>query len=449
MKLTVIGGGGVRAVFLAKGVAARRKESGIDTLMLYDIDERRLATIVPLCRHAALAVDPLLEVRFTSDLDEAIDGAEAFITTVRVGGDHSRVLDESIAMKHKLLPQETTGIGGFCMAMRTIPVLRGYCERIRAVAPNAWIFNFANPAGLVTQAMTSAGFDRVVGICDTPSSTGLRIAQALSLPVEELRFQWVGLNHLSWIVEIARGGTSLLDGLLRDDLFLSRVPEIAIFDPGLIRMLGAIPNEYLYYFYYRERAIESILRSGTTRGAFIEANNDALFSELSRIDIEKDAARGLAIYRSFLTRRESSYMAIESSLGGQQEWAGEGAGYSKVVLDFLAAIGGEQEREMVLNVPNHGAVPFLEQDDVLEITCRVSAKGLTRVSPRSIPRHARVLMTAVKLYERLAIAAAARRSRALAIESLMAHPLVGSYPTACEVMEECLDAFRPYVGDFP
>ncbi|HCD44131.1 MAG TPA: glycoside hydrolase, partial [Lachnoclostridium sp.] len=163
MKLVILGGAGVRTVFFTNGVAQKADLMGITELVLFDTDEKKLAIMGALSKYAAQKANPALAVSTTLDIREAVSGADYVVTTIRVGYDEGRVIDEDIAMKHGVLGQETTGIGGFSMALRTIPVMKEYCRIIKELAPKAWIFNFTNPSGLVTQALRDAGYDRVLG----------------------------------------------------------------------------------------------------------------------------------------------------------------------------------------------------------------------------------------------------------------------------------------------
>ena len=217
-KLTIIGGGSVRAPFFANSLAKRAHTLHISTLCLYDIDSEKLRVIGSIAKHAVAKIAPDLQVILETDLTKAITGTDYFVTTIRVGGDHSRVVDEQIAIKNGVLGQETTGAGGFFMAARSIPVLADYCRRIKELAPNAWIFNFTNPSGLVTQAMHSLGYDHVIGICDTPSSTKLRIAEAMGYENDRFTMEFFGLNHLSWARKALYEGKDVMPAILSDCL---------------------------------------------------------------------------------------------------------------------------------------------------------------------------------------------------------------------------------------
>ena len=204
MKIAVIGGAGVRTVIFINGLLKRYKKLHIDEVVLYDIQEEKQKIIEKLCKHVVERNHEELKVWAVSDPVEAITGADYIVTTLRVGGDHSRVVDETIALDLGVIGQETTGVGGFSMAVRTIPVLIEYCELIKKYAPDAWIFNFTNPSGLVTQALRSAGYDKIIGICDAPSSTKFRMAHDLGVEEDNLYVEFFGLNHLSWIRSVRK-----------------------------------------------------------------------------------------------------------------------------------------------------------------------------------------------------------------------------------------------------
>ncbi len=172
-----------------------------------------------MCRHVVVRRGQGLKVSTSFDAVEAIKGADYIVTTIRAGGDHSRVVDEEIALNAGVIGQETTGAGGFSMAVRTIPVLMEYCELIKTHAPHAWIFNFTNPSGLVTQALKNAGYERIIGICDAPSSTKFRMAKQLGVTQDQLSVEFFGLNHLSWIQSVKVEGREILQELLSDESF--------------------------------------------------------------------------------------------------------------------------------------------------------------------------------------------------------------------------------------
>lgn len=439
-KLTIIGGGSVRAVFFAHGLAKRALELGISQLCLFDIDADKLQTIGTLARYAAQQVEPTLDVVLETDAVRAITGAAYFVTTIRVGGDHSRVVDEEIAAAHSVLGQETTGAGGFFMAARSIPVLEGYCEMIRELSPDAWIFNFTNPSGLVTQALRARGFDRVIGICDTPSSTKLRIAEALGVPNESLYLEFFGLNHLSWAGRAVLDGRDVTKELMCNEQLPQKVGELAMFDADLIRRIGHIPNEYLYYYYYRDRVCENIRAAGNTRGKSVEANNKEMLEALGRVDLENCPAEGLRIYLKHMFRREDSYMSIETTKKVLHTPDAlvmpDTSGYAGVAMDFIAALESSEGTNIILSVPNENSIEGLRADDVVEITCRVSKAGPRPVKIGAVDEAIFPLICGVKAFERLSVQAIREKSMDLAVKAFLAHPLIGAYGTAKGLVED-------------
>ncbi|MCC3375370.1 glycoside hydrolase [Cohnella sp. REN36] len=454
MKLTLIGGGGVRAVLFTQSLTLRATQAGIDKLVLLDVDPVQLETIGQLCRVVVARSGVSLDIELSTDPRSALAGADYIVTTIRAGKEASRAEDERIAMQYGLLGQETTGPAGFSMALRTIPVLLDYCALAREVAPNAWIFNFSNPSGLVTQALRSAGYDRVVGICDTPSHTKLRMAEALDLDPEALYVEFFGLNHLSWIRKAVYGGEDRLAGLKTDPAFLSRVGEFAMFDPDLLRSLPYLPNEYLYYYYHRERAIANIRRAGETRGRMIAYNNREMLEALRVIDIPRQPEKALQTYLYYTQKREASYMAIETDSAAKPELPAEelklpeSLGYAGVMLDFVDALQSGSERAVVLSVPNAGSIAGFADDDVVEVTCRIGANGAVPVPIGEVPEAEYLLMRSVKRFERLTVEAVRERSKELAIEALTSHPLVGSYSLAKQLTADYLEAYRPLLGEW-
>lgn len=451
MKLTLIGGAGVRSVFFVNGLLKRAKETGITEFVIYDIDKDKMSTIGKICQYVAHKGNAPFTVKIEADKRRAISNADFVVTTIRVGNDHSRVVDEQIALKHGILGQETTGAGGFSMAIRTIPVIAEYCKLTKELAPNAWTFNFTNPSGLVTQAMHSLGYDKVIGICDTPSSTKLRIAKALGLDEERLYAEFFGLNHLSWIRKLEYEGKDILDRVIDDRKLLGKIDEFRMFDPDLIKSIGFLPNEYLYYYYHREQSVANILESGSTRGKFIEQNNIDMINELKGMDIDKEPEKALQTYLYYMEKRELAYMAVETHRETQQLKRGnikmpDSEGYAGVMMDFAQALVTDSRKDIILSVPNNGSVDGFNDGDVMEMTCRVDKDGAHPVKIGEVPEEMYLLMKTVKLYEKLSVQAALKKSRTLAVKALMVHPLVNSYSLAKSLVDDYLEAYKGILG---
>ena len=453
MKLTIIGGGGVRTPLFIQALLKRAPALGLKTVTLMDLQEEKLRLIGALCQELVRRAGDPIELQLTTDPRAALAGAGFVVTTIRVGNEAGRVLDERVALRHGVLGQETTGPGGFAMALRSIPAILAYADLMAELCPDAWLLNFTNPAGLVAQAIAVARPKmRVAGICDTPNSMIREVAHALGEQPDDLDIGFFGLNHLSWVTHARRDGKDLLPKLLASDTLLGAMGDFP-FEPALVRLIGMIPNEYLYYYYYRERAVANIIAAGSTRGEQVLALSRALLDNLRAADPERHPERGLAVFQQYILTRRSSYMAAET--GGVIDRSAEieqtlnqegGEGYAGVALAVIGAVVAGGTHKLVLNVPNNGTTPALRDDDVIESICEVDAAGARPQQAGELPESALRLVQQVKLYERLTVQAVARRSRDLAVQALMAHPLVGSYSLATVLVEEYLAAHSDFVG---
>lgn len=450
MKLTIIGGGGVRSLFLAKSVASQAEALGIDRLVLMDTDPTKLKIYGGLARDTANFLEPSLRVELTEDANEALTDADAVITTIRAGGDELRVEDEKIVEELDLLPQETTGACGFAFAMRSIPALVRYCELTRRVAKKgAPIFNFTNPAGLVTQALQDCGYESALGICDAPTSLFGQIAKMESVPSVAVDAECFGLNHLSWFRSVRIQGEDRTQRLLHDPR-LYRETDMKFFEPALVQPYGALFNEYLYYYYYREQAVANIRRAGTTRGRQIMEINRAMtaaFQESAAQSLEER----LAIFETYYGQRENAYMAAETGKKRNQEYrldlnAAEDGGYAGVALRYLRIRQTGKPGRMILSVRNHDAIPFLEADDVAELSCTIDPDGTVRPDRLIEPLYpvAEELIRRMKLYERCAASAILNRDRALARDALQLHPLIASYSLASRLVDRFWEKYERF-----
>ena len=453
MKLTVIGGGGVRSMFLAKSIAQKAKPLGIDELCFMDNDAKKLGIYGTMAKVVAGLNCPELRFSLTTDAEEAVRDADYVITTIRVGGDDMRVRDERIALDRGVLGQETTGAAGLSFAMRSVDALVGYCDLVRSAAkPNCKVFNFTNPAGVVSQTLRDLGYDFTYGICDAPSGMLRSFEKLYDVPEGAAKGELYGLNHLSYFKSITIGGRDLLDELIENDRAYAET-DLRYFEKRLLRERHAILNEYLYYFYYREKAVENILRAPQTRGEQIAEINRRMTDELSSIDIETEFDKALAVFEHWYGERENNYMAAESGVKRQTKWhfdplGKDDGGYAGVALNFIRIARGGTRDSMILCVPNSGAIDGLLDSDVVEITCDI-------VDGEAIPhRFGKVdeqnleLIRRGKVYERLSSEAIRKKSRTKAIEALTLHPLVASYSLATELVDAYIEHNKAYTGEW-
>jgi 6-phospho-beta-glucosidase len=457
MKLTLIGGGGVRSPLFVMSLLRRYKNIGVDELCLMDIDSHKLEIFGALCREVTHRAGDPFKITSTTDARAALTDASHVVTTIRVGFEQGRAADERIALRHGVLGQETTGPGGFAMALRSIPAILGYAELLQKVSPQAWMFNFTNPAGLVAQALREAGFNQTVGICDGANHGQDSIASFANVPLAQVRAEVFGLNHLSWCRRAWVNGEDLMPNALADDAFLQK--EQSLFAPELVRNIGMHCNEYLYYYYYAEKAVEAISGEGKTRGEEIVEINQRLIEQLEEIDIAKNSERALRTFFGYEKRRHATYMHYAYERSSIEEADREqlydadipdsaGEGYAGVALSVIEALENDKPLYTALNVASEGQIAGMEKDDVVEISCRVDRGGVHPLPIGEIPASQLNLMRAVKLYERLTTQAIRERSRKLAVEALMAHPLVLSYSRAKILVDEYLSAHAQYVGEW-
>jgi 6-phospho-beta-glucosidase len=437
MKLTIIGGGGFRVPQVFEAVASDDAPVRIDELALYDVSESRLATIRAVIDRLAETRAHAPRVVATTDLTEALRGADFVFSAVRIGGTAGRILDERTALDLGVLGQETVGPGGLAYALRTVPFMTRLAEQIRDLAPDAWVINFTNPAGIVTEAMRRVLGDRVVGICDTPIGLMRRAALAAtgSASAEGLSFDYVGLNHLGWLRSVAVDGQELLPALLAEDDKLRTIEEARLMGFDWVRALGALPNEYLYYYYFTREATARIRAAQSTRGEFIDHQQAEFFAHPGDDPLET--------WLRTRHEREASYMAESRGEDEEREDSDvDGGGYQKVALDLMAAIATGRPATMILNVRNNGLVPQLPEDAVVEVGCLVDDEGVHPWPVAPVSGDMLGLMTSVKAAERHVIDAALSGSRESAWRAFAAHPLVDSVGIARRLVDTYSEKFE-------
>ncbi|MEU8818666.1 6-phospho-beta-glucosidase [Actinoplanes sp. NPDC048796] len=416
-RLVILGGGGFR-VPLVYG-ALLSPSSPIGSVVLHDVDPGRLAAIARVLHAQALSFSGAPSIETTTDLTEALTGADFVFSAIRVHGLEGRVIDERVALGEGMLGQETVGAGGISYGLRTVPVADAIARRIRLVAPDAWVINFTNPAGLVTEAMAAHLGDKVIGICDSPSALGRRVVRALGLP--EARVTYAGLNHLGWLTGVEHDGHDVLPRLLASPSSLESFEEGRLFGAARIRELGAIPNEYLHYYYDHAALVKAELAAPETRGEYLLKQQRECYAMLTSLPSPLDA------WNAARRQRDATYMAMEG-LGERDD--AEGGGYEDVALALMLAIANDAPTSLILNVRNQGTLPLLDDDAVVEVPCAVDGSGARPVPGASIPAHGVELVKRLKATERAVLSAASSGSRSVAVRAMASHPLIDSVPVA-------------------
>ena len=448
-KVLILGGGGVRTLLVVHGLARARSVLGTRELTLFDVSGERAEIIARIGREIVRQLDGGFEIHVEPVLERAAEGADIVLNSVRVGGMSARARDERIAIECGLAGQETTGPGGAAMALRSIPVSLTQARVIERIAPEAWFINFSNPAGVMTQALSYQTGLRVIGICDTPAELFFQIAEARGAPLTEFEIDYAGLNHLGWVYSVRQKGEAITAEILEDDALLRRLYPADLFDPAMIRTMGLIPTEYLFFYYSQERAYRNQLRAGASRGEELVRMNDDLFRRMGA----EDPATALETYRSYLTRRNASYFKLEARAESAFEAKPPvydpfetATGYHRIALEVMTALATDTPTEVVLNVPNRGVLDDLAASDVVEVPCDVDGVGARPRHIGRLPSAARGLVEAVKEYERLLIQAVSKGSRSLARLALMQNPIIGEWELAGRLLDRLIEADPQHLG---
>jgi len=445
-KIAFIGGGGVRTPLIVFGVNEAAEHLGAEELVLFDPDRDRVRIMAELGRAIVTREGGKLRVREASSLEDAVDGAAFVMNSIRVGGIRARAHDERTAIAHGYPGQETTGPGGVAMALRTVSVAVEQARAVERLSPHAWLINFTNPAGLITQAIRHNTRARVVGICDTPTEMLHRIHTALDAAPTEVRTEYVGLNHLGWIRRIYLRGEDITDRLLADDGFLSQLYSVPLFEHDLIRALKLIPTEYLFFYYSRRRALENQRRQGSTRGAEVEQLNDKLVANLSSLLQQGDAKSAIGVYVDYLNIRSGSYMKLEGDGGSalnstevtHEDPFRAASGYHQIALDVMNALCGDKPKSIIVNTQNRGSIAEVEVDDIVEVSCRIGADTITPEPCGTLPEAVRGLVLAVKAYERATIEAAMSGSQLAARKAMLLYPAIGEWEPSKELLDQLI-----------
>ncbi|PWI14165.1 6-phospho-beta-glucosidase [Streptomyces sp. Act143] len=432
MKLTILGGGGFRVPLVYGALLGDRGEGRVTQVVLHDLDAGRLTAVTRVLAEQAAGVPDAPEVTATTDLDEALRGADFIFSAIRVGGLEGRANDERVALAQGVLGQETVGAGGIAYGLRTVPVAVDIARRVARLAPGAWVINFTNPAGLVTEAMSRHLGDRVIGICDSPVGLGRRIARVLGANPREAWIDYVGLNHLGWVRGLRVAGRDELPRLLADPGLLGSFEEGKLFGVDWLQSLGAIPNEYLHYYYFNREAVRAYQQAEKTRGAFLHDQQARFYDEVGA-----PGAKALDLWDRTRAEREATYMSEnrETAGAGERDADDLSGGYEKVALALMRAIARDERTTLILNVRNRSTLSVLDDDAVIEVPCLVDANGAHPVAVAPLPGHATGLVCAVKAVEREVLAAAGSGSRATAVKAFALHPLVDSVNVARRLVE--------------
>ncbi|MBM7389664.1 6-phospho-beta-glucosidase [Clavibacter phaseoli] len=440
MRLTILGGGGFRVPLVYSALLRDHEAGRVDHVALYDTDEVRLTAVARVLAEQAAAYADAPVITLHTDLDEALAGAAFVFSAIRVGGMAGRSCDERLGMAHGVIGQETVGYGGISYALRTLPVVMDLAERIRVQAPDAWVINFTNPAGVVTEAMSRVLGDRVIGICDSPIGLARRVLGALGVVGDDVVIDYAGLNHLGWLRGLRVDGRDVLPDLMARPDLIGTFEEGRLFGAEWVTELGAVPNEYLHYYYFTREVRHADQLAAQTRGAFLVEQQGRFYEQLEhRHDVS-----ALALWERTRLDRETTYMATNrqsAGMGDRDEDDLVSGGYEDVAIALMRGIAYDQSARLILNVRNRGTLAALDADAVVEVPCVVDASGAHPVAGTELPDFGVGLVTNAKYVERQTIEAGLGGSRAAAVRALAHHPLVDSVTVARSLLEDAMHAF--------
>jgi 6-phospho-beta-glucosidase len=417
VKLAVVGAGSTYTPEVIDGIVRLRHLLNVDDLFLHDTNEQRLEIVSGLARRMLERAAHPTRLHTTTSLDDSVEGADAVLIQIRVGGQAARMVDESVPVACGCIGQETTGFGGLAKALRTVPVVLEIAERARERSPGAWIVDFTNPVGIVTKALLDDGH-KAVGLCSAAMVFQRHFAKVFDVEPERIELDHLGLNHLTWEVGVRLDGEEVLQALL-DDEHAERVARATGLPAPLVQRLGVVPSYYLHYFYDHDAVVDEE-RRGKSRAEVV--------SEIEHELLDLYADESLVEKPELLKQRG-------------------GAGYSEAAVELIASLlGSAGAGRHVVNLRNDGALAFLEDDAVVEVPADVEPGGVRPVELPELGPLERGLVTHVSAYEELALDAALRGGRERVFRALLAHPLIGQAALAETLADRMIDVNRKFLA---
>ncbi|MCA0758701.1 6-phospho-beta-glucosidase [Paenibacillus sp. N4] len=426
LKVAVIGGGSSYTPELVEGFIRAFGEMPVRELWLADIGEGRqkLQIVGELAQRMVAKAGVPIKVNMTLNRREAIAGADFVTTQLRVGMLAARRRDEHIPLSHGVIGQETTGPGGMFKALRTVPVILDICRDIEELAPAAWLLNFSNPAGIVTEAVLKHSNVKTIGLCNLPIGFRKHLAKAFGVHESGVLPEFAGINHLHWVTAAYVNGEDKLRELIDGGKGQAAFAPALDWDADFLKSLGAIPAPYLRYYYMTDTMLGEQLEQLKTNGTRADV--------VGRVEAE--------LYEL--------YKDVNLDEKPKQLEQRGGAYYSEAAVKLMHSLYADKRDIQTLNVKNGGIISFLPEDACIEANCVVTAQGPIPLSLQRIPRHIKGLLHAVKACESLTIEAAVSGDRGIALQALVHHPLIPDMNTAKALLDEMLEANKAYLPNF-
>ena len=421
LKITIIGAGSTYTPELIEGIINKNATLPCKHLYLMDIEDRKLNIVGGLGQRMIEAAGIDCEVVLTKDLDKALEGADFVLAQIRVGKLPARVLDERIPLKYDLIGQETNGIGGFFKGMRTIPVIMNIVRKMEQLCPDAWLINFSNPSGMIAEAVLNNSKIKMMGLCNVPINTIDGIKKNMKLP--NAYVEYLGLNHLAWVTGIKDEGIDYLEKAIEEGLngaVMQNIPASG-FSHELIKTVGAIPTCYLEYYYYKDTKLKKAKEVEKCRGEVCMEIEEQLLEIYSNAELH--------VKPELLSKR-----------GGSR--------YSEAAINLVNSIYNDSQDIHVVNILNKGAIPFMDDNDAVEICARIGKNGAEPIMTNCQNEHIKEIMKQMKAYEKHAVKAALTGDEDEAMRALLINPLVYDYHKAKPCFDEMKEAHKMYLPQF-
>lgn len=423
MKLAVIGGGSSYSPELIDGLFPRLDRIPIDEVWMMDPDRERLAITAGLSRRMAARNGDPFTIHETGDMAEAVRDAKYVVTQLRVGGSQARIADEKLGLRHGIVGQETTGVGGFACALRTIPPILAIAHEMERSAPDGYLVNFTNPSGIITEALIRHSSIRSVGLCNIPICTIMDCVKYLQCEMEDVQLDYVGLNHLAWVRGFSVKGEDVSEKAMAAFFEAAgeewEEPEVLANMKVVMQSLGMLPNPYLQYFYATTDKLAAMKRKSKTRGEEV-------------VEIES----------SLLKKYQDESLKEKPPELSQRG----GAHYSTAAFHLIDAIENDRQNKQVVCCRNAGAVPTFDDDASVELTAVIGKDGARALEQAAPAPSIRGLMQTIKSFESLTVEAAVTGDRNAAFQAMLEHPLMPGAAANQSLLDELLEINRPYVN---
>jgi len=428
LKVAVIGGGSTYTPELINGFIEREEQFPLDELWLMDIDQQRLDTVGQFAKRMASEKKSRFTIKLSTDQRQTIEGASYVITQLRVGQMDARREDEYLGKRYGIVGQETTGVGGMAKAIRTIPVILEIAKAIQELAPNAVLINFSNPSGLVTEALFRYAPEvKSIGVCNSAITTKMDILATLNKKLgtnfspNQAEIKTLGLNHLTWYHGFVIEGRDYWPQIMKEIIEKEQNSEDPYFDPDTLANLQMLPNSYLRYYYYTKKMVQMQADWPPSRAEEVMKIENQLIDAYNDPDLVEPPEE--------LMQRGGAY-------------------YSTIATQLVNAHYNDLNQIHVVNTRNNGAVPGWDNDWVLEIPCRINARGVFPIPTAPLPPECASLIFCVKAYEILTAQAAVEGNRVAAYRALLTHPLGPSADKITPLLEDMLEINRRYLPNF-